>query len=159
MRNRARHRRLRRDPRVSRALGNLQENPPVSRIEAFEPYCGGIDACASQPAAKQQGRGGVESLEPATVDGGDRLRHGRRHVHALVIRRNWPAGIALAGKLERGLGAGGRLEKQVDLRTAAKARPLLLDLTVEGDEFLGEIEETGDLGGGKPLDPEQVPAL
>ncbi len=64
-----------------------------------------------------------------------------------------------AGKLEGRLGAGRDLEEQIDLGAAAQRRTLLFDLTVEFDEFLGEIEEAHDLVMGQSFDPQQVPMM
>ena len=38
-----------------------------------------------------------------------------------------------------------------------KRGALLVDLAVEFDVFFGKIEEAGDVGGGKALDPQQMP--
>lgn len=78
-------------------------------------------------------------------------RGGDRHVHHV---RPEP----LAGDLERGLGAGGGLEEQIDLRPSAQGRALLLNLPVELDERLGEVEQAGDLAGGKAFDADEVSA-
>ena len=72
-----------------------------------------------------------------------------RHVHDVGAE-------PLAGDLERGLGAGRGLEEQVDLGAAAQGGALLVDLAVELDEFLGEVEQAGDVVGGKALDPQQM---
>ena len=34
---------------------------------------------------------------------------------------------------------------------------LLFDLAIEVDEFLAEIQQAGDIGCGKPFDPQQMP--
>ena len=65
----------------------------------------------------------------------------------------------LARQLERGLGAGGDLEEQIDLGAAAQRRALLLDLAVELDEFLGEVEQAGNIVTRKPFDPQQMPMV
>ena len=82
------------------------------------------------------------------------LAHGRdadRHVHHVGAE-------TLAGKLEGGLRAGRGFEEQVDLSAAAERSALLLDLPVERDKLLCEIEQAGDVLGGKPLDTQQVTA-
>ena len=73
-----------------------------------------------------------------------------RHVHHVGAE-------PLAGEFERGLGAGRGLEEQVDLGAAAQRGALLVDLAVELDEFLGEVEQAGNIGSGKALDPQQMP--
>ena len=81
------------------------------------------------------------------------LAHGgraRRHVHHVGAE-------PLAGQFERGLGAGGDLEEQVDLGAAAQRGALLFDLAIEFDEFLGEVEQAGNLRVRKPFDPQQMP--
>ena len=75
---------------------------------------------------------------------------GNRHVHDVGAK-------PFAGQLERGLGAGRCLEEQVDLGAAAQGGALLVDLAVELDIFLGKVEQAGDIGGGKPLDAQQMP--
>jgi hypothetical protein len=72
-----------------------------------------------------------------------------RHVHDVGAK-------ALAGQFERGLGAGRYFEKEIDLRAAAQRGALLFDLTVELDEFFGEVEEAGNVLLRKPFYPQQV---
>jgi len=89
----------------------------------------------------------------AVVDQGFPLAHRRRryrHVHDVGAE-------PFAGDFERGLGPGRGLEEQVDLGAAAQRGPLLVDLAVELDIFLGKVEQAGDIGSGKPLDSQQVP--
>ena len=73
-----------------------------------------------------------------------------RHVHHVGAE-------PLARQFERGLGAGGALEEQIDLGAAAQRGALLLDLAIEFDEFLAEVEQAGNILAGKPLDPQQMP--
>ena len=73
-----------------------------------------------------------------------------RHVHDVGAE-------PLAGQFERGLGAGGDFEEQVDLGAAAQRGAFFLDLAIELDEFLGEIEQAGNLVARKPFDPQQMP--
>jgi len=82
----------------------------------------------------------------ALANGGGRYRH----VHDVGAE-------SFSGELERGLGAGRGLEEQVDLGAAAQTGALLVDLAVELDIFLGEVEQAGNIGTGKPLDSQQVP--
>ena len=72
-----------------------------------------------------------------------------RHVHHVGAE-------PLARQLERGLGAGGGLEEQIDLGAPAQSRALLLDLARNADRLVGEIEQRLDLGPRQPLDAEQV---
>ena len=72
-----------------------------------------------------------------------------RHVHHVGAE-------PLAGELERRLRAGGGFEEEIDLGPAAQRGALLLDLPVEGDEFLGEVEEADNLVIRKPFDSQQV---
>ena len=73
-----------------------------------------------------------------------------RHVHHVGAE-------PLAGQFERGLRAGGDFEEQIDLGAAAQRGALLLDLAVELDEFLGEVEQAGNVLARKPFDPQQMP--
>ena len=75
-----------------------------------------------------------------------------RHVHHVGAE-------PLARQFERGLRAGRDFEEQIDLGAAAQRGALLLDLAVEFDEFLGEVEQAGNLVARKPFDPQQVPLV
>ena len=86
------------------------------------------------------------------VDQGFALLHRRgrdRHVHHVGAE-------PLPGDLEGGLGAGGRLEKQVDLRAAAQGRFLLLDLPADLDGLVRPVEQHSNVQRREALDPEQV---
>jgi hypothetical protein len=56
------------------------------------------------------------------------------------------------------LPAGRGLEEHVDEGAAAQRGGLFLDLAVEGDEFLGEVEEAHDVRMGKSFDTQQMAA-
>ena len=73
-----------------------------------------------------------------------------RHVHHVGAE-------PLAGELERRLGAGRDLEKEIDLGAAAQRGAFLLDLPVELDEFPGKFQEPDDLVARQAVDPQQVP--
>jgi hypothetical protein len=74
-----------------------------------------------------------------------------RHVHNIGAK-------ALARQFKRGLGAGRHFEEKIDLGTAAQRRAFLFNLTVELDEFFGEVEKTGNILVRKPFYPQQVPS-
>src|SRR5438270_185933 len=75
---------------------------------------------------------------------------GHRHVHDVGAE-------AFSRQFERGLGPGRGLEEQIDLGATAQTGALLVDLAVELDIFLGKVEQAGNIGGGKPLDSQQMP--
>ena len=51
---------------------------------------------------------------------------------------------------------GRGLEEQVNLRPPAQHRGLFLDLAIERDELFGELEQAGDVVGGKAFDPQKM---
>ncbi len=75
---------------------------------------------------------------------------GHGHVHHVGAE-------ALAGELERRLCSRGGLEEQIDLGAPPKIGALLVDLSIQLDIFFSEIQEAGDVGGGKPFDAQQMP--
>jgi hypothetical protein len=80
------------------------------------------------------------------------LAHGGgadRHVHHVGAE-------PLSGELERGLRPRRGLEEQVDLGPPAQRAALLLDLAVEGDEFLGEVEQADDFVSCQSFDAQQM---
>ena len=92
-----------------------------------------------------EGDGGIHQ-RLALADRG----RGHRHVHDVGAE-------PFASEFERGLGTGRGLEEQVHLGATAQRRALFVDLAVELDIFLGKVEQAGNIGGGKPLDSQQMP--
>ena len=86
------------------------------------------------------------------VDQGLALLHRRgadRHVHHVGAQ-------PLAGKLEGALGPGRGLEEQIDQGAAAEIVALLGDLAAELGGFLGEIEQSDDLGPRKAFNSKKM---
>jgi hypothetical protein len=76
---------------------------------------------------------------------------GLRHRHVEHVGAE-----ALAGQLERHLGARRRLEEQVDLREAAQDRGLFLGPAVHVDIGFGQVQEGGDLPGSHAFDAKEM---
>ena len=72
-----------------------------------------------------------------------------RHVHHVRAQ-------SLAGKLERRLRAGRRLEEQIDLGAATQSGALLLDLPRDRHRLVGEIEQRHDLLARQVLDAKEM---
>ena len=123
----------------------------------------GVDHRAIDLAGEQMHRAGVmmphhQNVGPHGVQGhggvDQRLalfdaRRAHRHVHHVRAE-------PLAGEFERRLGAGRRLEEQIDLGAAAQGRALLLDLPRDRHRFIGEIEQRNDLLARQMLDAKKV---
>ena len=91
-----------------------------------------------------QGNGGV--------DQGLALGHGRgldAHIHDIGAK-------PLARQFKGRLGAGGRLEEQIDQGAPAQLLDLFVVGTALGDIGIGQIQQGGDMGGRKAFDPQQV---